>query len=117
VNPAMQVRRRFPRMVSENPALLRRASTEGQEGFAKTKVLGLGGCALASEEAIEAGEGVEVLISIRGRVVKALGRIVYQRPREDGFRDMGVEFLWLSEEDSELLRALFTPPASVFPEV
>jgi len=117
MNAGMKIRRRYPRMASQNPALVKKLSAGSPEGFARTNAISVGGCGLATDEPFGAGEGVELLISVRGHVITAFGRIVYEKARIDGMNDLGVEFLWLSDEDLGVLRSLFDARCSVFPEV
>lgn len=100
-------KRRFPRVGSENALLVRKLGTEGVEGFAKTKVVGLGGCMFLSDEPVGIGSGLEILMSVRGRIAKALGRVVYELPGEGAEVQVGVEFLGISGPDREVLQSLF----------
>ena len=103
-------KRRYPRIPSENAVLVKRLTAEQIEGFAKTRVVGLGGCMFVSDEALGVGAGLEILISVRGRVAKAVGKVVYELPTEDAHREVGVEFVELPEADREVIESLFRQP-------
>lgn len=94
--------RRFPRVPAEHPALVRLLGGAPFEGFAKTRVIGLGGCMVTSRESLGFGSLMELLISFRGRVVRTDGRVVWETARTGGY-DVGVEFLRLSSSDRALL--------------
>lgn len=101
------IKRRFPRIHSENALLVKKLGVESLEGFAKTKVVGLGGCMFTTDESVGIGSGLEILMSVRGRIAKALGRVVYELPAGDARVDVGVEFVGLSGPDRDVLRTLF----------
>lgn len=100
-------KRRYPRIPSENAVLVKRLTAEQVEGFAKTRVMGLGGCMFVSDETLGVGAGIEILISVRGRVAKAVGKVVYELPTDDAQREVGVEFLDLPQADREVIESLF----------
>ncbi|GAB4261278.1 MAG: hypothetical protein Kow0092_10700 [Deferrisomatales bacterium] len=101
------VKRRFPRIPSENAVLVKKLGPEAVEGFAKTRVVGLGGCMFVSDEPLGVGAYLDLLISVRGRVVKSLGRVVYERPKSAETIEVGVEFIQISPDDREVIESLF----------
>ena len=100
-------KRRFPRIRSDSPVLLKKAGPAEMEQFARTRSLGLGGCQILNEEALGDGTVVELLVSSRGRVFEAFSRIVYEHPRPDSGFEIGVEFISLSPADKKTLETLF----------
>jgi hypothetical protein len=100
-------RRRFPRINSENVVLVKRVTADSDEGFVKTRVLGLGGCMLVCDEPMGVGTPVELLISVECRVVQAVGRVVYEIPSAPQRIDVGIEFLDLADSDREVIASLF----------
>lgn len=112
-------RRRFVRFPAELALLVHKLGPVGSENLAKTRVLGLGGCLFVYPEGLGQEETVELLISAKGRVLKAKGRVAYEQRRADGRFDVGVEFLAMSEEDEAALKELLAAldPSAVSPEV
>jgi|WetSurMetagenome_2_1015567.scaffolds.fasta_scaffold492327_2 hypothetical protein len=100
-------KRRFPRIPAEYAVLVKKLGAAEVEEFAKTRTVGLGGCMVVSDTPLGLGSGVELLISVRGGVVKAHGRVVYEIPKDEGAYQVGVEFLRMSTGDLKLLQALF----------
>jgi hypothetical protein len=100
-------KRRFPRIPAEYAVLVKRLGPGEVEEFAKTRSVGLGGCMVASDSSLGLGSGVELLISVRGGVVKAHGRVVYEIPKGEKAFEIGVEFLRMATGDLKLLHALF----------
>jgi hypothetical protein len=99
--------RRFPRIASHHSVLLTKLD-DGAEGVAMTKTIALGGCCVVSSERFGAGSSIELLIAIdREHVVKALGRVVYERVLEDGYSEIGVEFVHVNDEDARVIEGLF----------
>ena len=101
--------RRFPRVHSEHSALVRLLGGQPSsaiEEFARTRVVGLGGCMFLSEQPLGFGSLLEVLIAMEGRVLRTDARVVYEIPREDLRHEVGVEFLRVSPGDRVLLEDL-----------
>jgi len=95
--------RRFPRASCQHSALVRLLGDRRSEEFARTQVLGLGGCQLVAEDGLGDGSEMELLIALGGRVVKTDARVVYQRRRSDQRHEIGVEFLQLTPADRDLI--------------
>ncbi|MDW7711939.1 MAG: PilZ domain-containing protein [Deferrisomatales bacterium] len=102
-------KRRFPRIPSENAVLIKKLGPEESEGFAKTRVVGLGGCMFVSDERLGVDSCLDLLISVRGRVVKTRGRVAYEVDTGGGELEVGVEFLEISPHDRAILQELFRP--------
>lgn len=101
-------RRRYPRIPSENAVLVKLLGSEVSEGFAKTGSVGLGGCMFVNSESIGVGAYLDLLISVRGTVAKAMARVVYELPDVNGCQ-VGVEFIQITDADRRLLEVLWTP--------
>ncbi len=100
-------KRRFPRIPAEYAVLMQKLGPGETEEFTKTRTVGLGGCMVVSDQPLGLGAGVELLISLRGGVVKARGRVVYEIPKGDKSYEIGVEFLRMATGDLSLLQSLF----------
>lgn len=107
MSDAYVMKRRFPRIPSENALLVKKLGPEATEGFAKTQVVGLGGCMFLSDESLGVGSYLDILISVRGHVVKSQARVVYENPKGDEM-EVGVEFVRISPHDREIIEGLFT---------
>ncbi|HZF13547.1 MAG TPA: PilZ domain-containing protein, partial [Thermoanaerobaculia bacterium] len=73
------------------------------EGFAKTRVIGLGGCMFVNRESLGYGSLMELLIAVQGRVIRADARVAYEIPKGEKEHQVGVEFLRLHPSDRALL--------------
>lgn len=107
----LRAKRRYPRVQVDRPALIRVVAPEPAqkpyEDFARTRVLGAGGCMFESSEPLGYGSLAELLIALGGRVVKADGRVVWEAPqRQQDRHQVGVEFLRISSEDRALIESL-----------
>ena len=100
--------RRFPRVPAEFAVLVKPLGLEADEAFAKTRVLGLGGCMFVHDEPLGEGSAVELLISIRGQVIKTTARVVYESPHSSGGVEIGCEFLFISDKDRQVLETAFS---------
>jgi len=87
--------------------MLRPLEDGGEEALARTGVVGLGGCMVVHDEPLAAGRLLELIVSVRGGVIRADGRVVYCREREDGRWEAGIEFLRISDDDLKAIAALF----------
>ena len=101
------VKRRFPRIPSQNALLVRKLGPRQVEGFAKTRVVGLGGCMFESDERLGEGSHLDLLMSVRGRIVRARARVVYELHRAQDRVEVGVEFVDLPEHDRAVIASLF----------
>ena len=100
-------KRRFPRIPAEHAVLVKNLGPGELEEFAKTKVMGLGGCMFVSDGPIGVDLPIELLISVRGQVVKAQGRVVWETPTGANRWEVGVEFVSISPADLQVLESLF----------
>jgi hypothetical protein len=101
-------KRRFPRVPSENSVMVTKLSSDGVEGFTKTRVVGLGGCLIVSDVSLGVGSLLEIRIAIRGRVARTVGRVLYETPKTGGELEVGVEFVEIEEPDREIIRGLLS---------
>ena len=98
--------RRFPRIRSTQPVRVRLLGSDEVEEFGATKVIGLGGCSFGSRRRFGAGTLVELQIPLRGGMVNADGRVVYELAHAGGELEVGVEFLRVSPRHLTRIRAL-----------
>jgi c-di-GMP-binding flagellar brake protein YcgR len=99
--------RLYPRIPARY-AVLVRCVDPPVEGFARTSDLSIGGCGVLTDEPIPANAHVEMLITVAHQIVRVTGRTVYSQERDDGRREIGVEFLDVAYEDVELIERIFT---------
>jgi hypothetical protein len=90
-------RRRYPRLVANNAALLERAGPEPEGVFGLTRDLGPGGCGLISPAAFGAGAFLNLFLAIESEVLEAEGRVIHESSRPDGRYDLGVEILRMDQ--------------------
>ena len=98
--------RRFPRLRAEHAVMFRQVES-GDESLARTGTVGLGGCMFLTDEALEPGTHLELLISVRSRVVRAGARVVYAAREGDDTWQVGVEFVEISPSDRAVIAGLF----------
>jgi len=101
-------RRRFPRFHLEHALVLKVAGNGGPAVPAHTLDIGAGGCRLVLDASIGAGSEIEVAITVADRVIRALGRVVYELPLRSARFQAGVEFLRLDPEDRAALADLLS---------
>lgn len=106
--------RRYPRVPTETPVLVRLAKAPEIGTFSETRDLGLGGCLFSHYAHIPPDTAVWVAIALRDRVLEIPSRTVYVNERQDGRFDIGVEFLLVGPKDrillAEALGEAGTPP-------
>jgi c-di-GMP-binding flagellar brake protein YcgR len=102
--------RRFPRLPSHLSVLVRNVEEGGVEELAHTTAIALGGCSFVSNEQVAKGARLEILIALENDVIKAQARAVYDRPLDDGRREVGVEFLDLDGAAMRYINNLFERP-------
>ncbi len=104
--------RKFPRIPAEKPLLVKKIGDDASESLAKTRTVGGGGCMFVHHETLGVGSGIELLISLHGRVIKTLGRVVWEVVTEPGRVEVGVEFVMITDDDRKVLAsALAKQPA------
>ena len=102
--------RRFPRIQARHAVMVRLLGPTSFEEFARTRVIGPGGCMFVSEESLGYGSLMELSIALRGRVVKTDSRVVYEIRRSETEHQVGVEFLRISSADRAYLEKLVRAP-------
>ena len=100
--------RRFPRIPAAHAVLVKRLGHPDEEVFAKTRVVGLGGCSFIHEEPLGRGTVVELLISMRNEVVRATARVVNELRVGDAAYEECMEFLFISDAHRQVLEALLS---------
>ena len=113
--PADEKRRRFPRIPSSNPVLVRKIGGEAVTRLSSTMVVGLGGCMFLNDQAFGMDSVLCLLISVQGRYIEAKVRVVYELPKENLY-EIGVEFIDIPEYDLAVLGELFQEPGTPDPE-
>lgn len=98
--------RRFPRAASEHIARVRVLSERRPEQLAQTRVVSAGGCMLVSETSIGSGSLLEVMISLDGRLLRADGRVAWERRKGQAEHEVGIEFLRITPRDRDVLERL-----------
>lgn len=101
-------KRRFPRISAQHALLVKKLSEQASESLARTEVMGGGGCMFVHDEQLGEGARIQLLISVRGAVVKATAKVAWERPRDDGRYEVGVEFLDVSPEDRGIIESLLS---------
>jgi hypothetical protein len=97
--------RRFPRVQAEHAVMLRLLGVRPFEEFARTRVLGPGGCMFVSQESLGFGSLMELSIAVQGRVLRTDSRVVYEIRKGDSHQ-VGVEFLRISPADRAFLETV-----------
>ena len=98
--------RRFPRIRSENPFLVKKLDDETVGAFGKTGEMGLGGCMFVSEQAFGPGTLLGIAISVQGQVIQVVARVAHLRPQGSQF-EIGVEFLLVDPSERRIIERLF----------
>jgi c-di-GMP-binding flagellar brake protein YcgR len=102
--------RRFPRVPAVHAVMVRLLGVQAFEEFARTRVLGPGGCMFVSEESLGYGSLMELSIALRGRVVKTDSRVVYEVQKSATEHQVGVEFLRISPADRAFIESIIARP-------
>ena len=110
MNESYPNRRRFPRLSMKNPLLVKKVGEASDESLGKTRTVSLGGCMFHSDEALGVNSLLELLISLKGHVIQAKAKVVYENPAQEGGVDVGAEFLEVPEGDQDLLASILGVP-------
>ena len=98
--------RRFPRVQAEHAVMVRLLGVQPFEEFARTRIIGPGGCMFVSEESLGYGSLMELSIAVQGRVLKTDSRVVYEIRNSPTEHQVGVEFLRISPGDRAFLESI-----------
>lgn len=99
-------KRRFPRIVFAAPILVKRVGDSAPEQISRTQVLGLGGCMFVSSRVLGVNSLLAVMLTVRGRVLRAKARVAYELRNPRNEVEIGVEFLHLDALDTALLESV-----------
>ncbi|HET7711762.1 MAG TPA: PilZ domain-containing protein [Thermoanaerobaculia bacterium] len=106
-------RRRYPRIASHHTVLVKKLGGEEElEEFAQTTNLAVGGCSFITDEPLGDNAALELLIAVDQQVLRARGRVAFERPADDGRTEVGVEFVWLDPQGAELIERVFERPVT-----
>lgn len=109
----LRATRRFPRIDAQHVCMVRvLGGMRPFEEFARTRVIGTGGCMFVSQESLGFGSLMELSISMRGRVLRTDGRVVYEIEKSPTEHQVGVEFLRISPADKMFLEGLLVHQAN-----
>lgn len=109
----LRATRRFPRVDAQHVCMVRvLGGLRPFEEFARTRVIGTGGCMFVSRESLGFGSLMELSISMRGRVLRTDGRVVYEIEKSPTEHQVGVEFLRISPADKMFLEGLLVHQAN-----
>ena len=95
--------RRFPRASAQHPVRVRVLSERRPEQLTLTRIISPGGCMLVSESSIGFGSLLELMITLEGRLLRADGRVVWERRKGQAEHEVGIEFLRINRRDRDLL--------------
>jgi hypothetical protein len=98
--------RRFPRVPSALPVRLRILGERRPEALTRTQVISPGGCMLVSDHSIGFGSLMEVTISCEGQMLRADGRVAWEKRKSPGEHEVGIEFLRITPRDRAVLEQL-----------
>lgn len=104
--PAQSPTRRYPRVPSELPVRLRVLGERRPESVTRTRIISPGGCMLVSDCSIGFGSLMEVTISCDGRMVRADGRVAWEKRKSPAEHEVGIEFLRITGRDRAVLEQL-----------
>ena len=99
--------RRFPRIASHHSVLVKSVGDDAVEQFVRTRTIAVGGCSFITDQTFGVGALIDLLIAIEHRVITATARVVYERPIEGMRKEIGVQFLKITDEDAEAITKLF----------
>jgi hypothetical protein len=105
------VPRRFSRIPSESPVLVRKIGDGGLGNFARTKDIGAGGLGIVHKQGIGTGVRLQILLSVKGHLIEAEGRVCYEVPGKDYETRIGVEFVEISPVDQGIIESLVSAHA------
>lgn len=106
MNVDESTRRKYPRISAENAVLIHRLGPAAGETVAKTSQIGLGGVRISSSESLGIDSYLRLVITVESEIVEATGRVVWERPTQNGSFDVGVAFISVDTVHHERILAL-----------
>ncbi|HKH44535.1 MAG TPA: PilZ domain-containing protein [Thermoanaerobaculia bacterium] len=106
MTPSQRPVRRFPRVSSQLPVRLRILGERRPEALTRTQIVSAGGCMLVSDRSIGFGSLMEVTISCDGQLLRADGRVAWEKRKSPNEHEVGVEFLRITPRDRAVLEQL-----------
>ncbi len=88
------------------PILVKRVGETSPEQMTRTQILGLGGCMFLSGRTFGPNSLLALMLTVRGRVLRAKARVAYERRSRSNEIEVGVEFLHLDALDTALLESV-----------
>ena len=98
-------RRQFPRISAENVVMIHRIGPAEQQEMATARQIGLGGLMISSVEPLGVDSYLRLKITIENEVVEATGKVVWEKPADDGTMDVGVAFISIDSAHSDTILA------------
>jgi len=98
-------RRQFPRIPTEDVVLIHRIGPAEEAEETKVRQIGLGGLMISSVESLGVDSYLRLKLTIDAEEVEATGRVVWEKPAEDGTYDVGVAFISIDAAHSETIMA------------
>ncbi|MCG6949419.1 MAG: PilZ domain-containing protein [Acidobacteria bacterium] len=86
-------RRQFPRVPSEDVVMIHRLGPAEEEEQTTARQIGLGGLMISSVESLGVDSYLRLKLTIEAEEVEATGRVVWEKPAEDGSFDVGIAFI------------------------
>ena len=105
-------RRQYPRVPTENVVMIHRIGPAEEKEMATALQIGLGGLMISSVESLGVDSYLRLAITIDNEVVEATGRVVWEKPTDDGAFDVGVAFVSIDSAHSETIMAQMAQAAS-----
>ncbi len=96
-------RRQFPRIPAESVVMIHRLGPSEEPEKATARQIGLGGLMISSAEPLGVDSYLRLKIAVEAEEIEATGRVVWERPADDGSYDVGVAFISIDTANSDTL--------------
>ena len=98
-------RRQFPRIPAEDVVMIHRIGPEEEAEQTTARQIGLGGLMVSSVESLGVDSYLRLKLTIDAEEIEATGRVVWEKPAEDGSFDVGVAFISIDAAHSDTIMA------------
>jgi hypothetical protein len=96
-------RRQFPRIPAENVVMIHRLGPTEQPETATARQISLGGLMISSPEPLGVDAYLRLKVAVEAEEIEATGRVVWERPADDGTYDVGVAFISIDTDNADTL--------------